>query len=119
MRIAFFLIVIALSVLLHLFLPWYAPALAALVVALLLPLSAGRAAALGCLAVALLWGGYATWLHWANEGLLGNRIGLLFGGIDGWMVVVVTTALGGLLGWLGALTGSQLRLALNPGWRPR
>lgn len=113
MTLVFLFLVLLFGSLLHLFLPWYASAIAALLVALLLPLGPGRAAALGFLAVALLWGGYAGWLHWANEGQLGNRIGVLFGGIDGWMVVLISTALGGLLGWLGALTGSQLRLALR------
>lgn len=105
----FILGMIALSLLGHLLLPWFAVALAGIVMGLLFFMPHWRAMLLGFLGAALLWGCYAGWLNWQNQGILAERMGMLFGGLSGWLLVLVTAILGGAYGSLGALTGSLFR----------
>ncbi len=89
-------------------LPWWATGGLAMLTALWIKIKPGLSFWAGFLAVALLWGGYAAWLSWANEGILAARMGALFG-LSGGLLLLVTALIGGLLGGLGALTGSLAR----------
>ncbi|MEO0777363.1 MAG: hypothetical protein AAF146_12415 [Bacteroidota bacterium] len=86
--------------------PWWIIAPVAAVVALLLDRSPAVCFGMGFAAAALLWGSYASWLDWSNAGLLSQQIGVLFRGLSGPQLLAITTTLGGLVGGLGALTGS-------------
>lgn len=59
----------------------------------------------------LLWGLHASYLSDLNGGILGNRIGGLFGGIGAMGAIVLTAIFGGLYGGLGAWLGKLLRVA--------
>jgi len=65
--------------------------------------------AAGFLGGMLLWGLHASYLSGLNGGILGERIGGLFGGIGATGAIVLTAVLGGLYGGLGAWTGKLLR----------
>jgi len=56
-----------------------------------------------------LWGLHASYLSGLNGGILGERIGGLFGGIGATGAIVLTAVLGGLYGGLGAWTGKLVR----------
>ncbi len=66
----------------------------------------------GFLGGILLWGLHASYLSGLNGGILGERIGGLFGGIGATGAIVLTAVLGGLYGGLGAWTGKLLRNAI-------
>jgi len=65
--------------------------------------------AAGFLGGMLLWGLHASYLSGLNGGILGERIGGLFGGLGATGAIVLTAVLGGLYGGLGAWTGKLLR----------
>lgn len=88
------------------FLPWWSIALIAGVLSFIFSLRVGISFWVGFLAVALLWGGYAGYLSALNEGILAARMGKVFGGLSGMLLVIITGILGGVFGGLGALTGS-------------
>lgn len=62
----------------------------------------------GFVAIFLLWGGAALWQDLGNEGLLSYRMAGLFSLPSGWMLVLITGLIGGLLGGLAAWTGSAM-----------
>ncbi|MEN0002633.1 MAG: hypothetical protein AAF798_00770 [Bacteroidota bacterium] len=90
------------------FLPWWSVALFAALLSLFVKLSPALAFVAGFLGAALLWGGYAYYLDFLNEGILSARMGILFGGIPGSALPLVTAVFGGLVAGLGALTGSLI-----------
>ncbi|WP_133271341.1 hypothetical protein [Hymenobacter radiodurans] len=59
------------------------------------------------------WLALASWLNIQNEGHLSHRVAELIPlGGNGWLLVLVTAVLGGLVGGLAALAGVWLRQAL-------
>ena len=68
--------------------------------------------AAGTAAVALLWSGYAVFLNAANANQLAEQIGQLFKVGAGYLVPI-TGFVGGLLGGLGAQTGTLARKMLE------
>lgn len=90
----------------HQFLPWWGIVVLAAMLSFIFRVQAKWSFWIGFLAIALLWGGYAAMLDAANEAILSTRIGKLFGGVNGSLLVLVTGLIGGIFGGLGALTGS-------------
>lgn len=87
---------------------WSLPVLAALI-ALIFRMRPHTALLGGFLGGLLLWGGYAAILNAQNDGIMSARIGELFGGISGILLVLITGIFGGLFSALGAWTGSLAR----------
>lgn len=87
---------------------WSLPIIAALL-AMAFGLRPTAAVLGGFLGGLLLWGGYAALLNVQNGGLLSARIGELFGGLGGGLLLLITALFGALFASLGALTGSLLR----------
>ncbi|MGH1434811.1 MAG: hypothetical protein ACRBG0_10160 [Lewinella sp.] len=97
---------ILLMVILHQFLPWYAIVIAGLLFGAFAPVaSAGKAFAYGLLAGAIVWGAYSGFLNYNNDSILATRIGNMLGGLNAWIMVVITALLGGIYGGLGSLVG--------------
>ncbi len=61
----------------------------------------------------LLWGLHAAYLSSLNDGILGARVGDLFGGIGAGGAILLTGILGGLYGGLGAWTGKAVRRGIR------
>ena len=87
-------------------LPWWTILLLTGLLGLFFDLSTAQRFSAGFLAVFLLWGGYAFYLNMMNEGMLSEKMGILFGGLSGGILLLLTALLGGIIGGLGALTGS-------------
>jgi hypothetical protein len=110
-----FLVAILLTALLSyisgLFLPWWGIAIAALLVAVLVPQAPVSSFFAGFLGVFLLWAGMAFWFDAGNEGILSGKIAniLPLGG-NGILLILVTGLIGGLVGGMAAFTGKQLRV---------
>ena len=64
--------------------------------------------AAGMTGAALLWGGYAGFVNSANTNILCGKMGALFQ-MDGAYLTYLTGLVGGILGGMGALTGSLAR----------
>jgi hypothetical protein len=93
-----------------LFLPWWSIAIAAFVVAALIPQKPLKAFATGFAALFLLWGGLSFWISNNNEHLLAHKVSILILKIDNPFALIFATALiGALVAGLAALSGSYLR----------
>lgn len=107
------LLIAALSFIIGIYLSWWALAVVAFAVAMLLPQSDGRSFGAGFLAIFLLWGALAFWIDFNNNSLLSQKIAQLFplGGSS--VLMILTTAfVGALVGGFAAWSGSSLRRLL-------
>ena len=95
-----------------LFLPWWSIAIAAFLVALLIPQKAGKAFITGFAALFLLWGGLSFWMSNANEHILAHKVSVLMIKADNpYLLILATAVIGALVAGFAALTGSYLRRA--------
>ena len=93
-----------------LYLPWWSIALAALLVAALIPQRPFRSWITGFLAVFLLWGGMAFWIDIRNQHILSAKLAEIFPlGGSSILLVLVSALIGGLVAGFAALTGSYIR----------
>lgn len=103
------LLILVLGFLAHQFLPFWTIAVVAGLAGLMFRHENSAASfAAGFAAASLLWSGYAAILNSANAGMLSGSLGELFQ-LNGSYLVYVTGLLGGLLGGLGAMTGTLAR----------
>jgi len=97
-----------------LFFPWWVIAVAAFIVAALIPQQSFKSFIAAFLALFLLWGGQAALIDTKNEHLLSAKVAqiLPFGG--SYIAVLLATAfIGGLIAGLAALAASFLRTAIS------
>jgi hypothetical protein len=89
---------------------WWAFAVVALLVAVLVHQKGGKAFFSGFLGLFLLWGMLAWWMDKANESILSVKIAALLPlGGSKWALILVTAFIGGLVAGFAALCGSYLR----------
>lgn len=113
-----FLLILVLAAAAQWLLPWWSAAVAAFGLAFLLPRPGGRAFLAGFGGVGLGWLLLAAWLHLQTDGRLSHRVAeLLPLHGNGWLLVLLTAVLGGLVGGLAALSGAWLRQAFAQGAR--
>ncbi|MFK7773047.1 MAG: hypothetical protein AB8F94_12950 [Saprospiraceae bacterium] len=93
---------ILLGLLVHQFTPWWSIVIVAAIIGGVFNKHAGKSFLIGFIGVFLLWGIAAYQMDVANESILSTRMGEIFGA----NMIVVTALLGGLLGGMGALTGT-------------
>ncbi len=93
-----------------LFLPWWSIAIAAFIVAALIPQKPFKAFLTGFIALFLLWGGLSFWISNNNDHILAHKVSQLLIKMDNPYLLVLTTALiGALVAGFSALAGSYLR----------
>ena len=93
-----------------LYLPWWSIAIAAFIVAALIPQHPGKAFVTAFLALLLLWGGLSFWISNNNEHLLAHKVSVLILKMDNPFVLIFATALiGALVAGFAAMSGSFLR----------
>jgi hypothetical protein len=93
-----------------LFLPWWGFALAAFVVALLIPQRPLFAFFSGFIALLLLWGGLAVAIDLPNQSILSAKVAAILPlGGSTYLLIFVTGFVGALVGGGAAITGSFLR----------
>ncbi len=93
-----------------LYFPWWSIAVAAFMVAALIPQHPGKAFAAASLALFLLWGGLSFWINSNNQHLLASKISMLFFNVDNPFYLILMSALiGGLVAGSAALCGSYVR----------
>jgi hypothetical protein len=94
--------IILLGLLVHQFTPWWSIVLVAAIVGSIFNEHAGKSFLFGFLGIFLLWGIAAYQIDVGNESILSTRVGEIFGT----NMILATALLGGLLGGMGALTGT-------------
>lgn len=105
-----FILIVILSYLGGLFLPWWTVAIAAFLVAVIIPLPPFRSFMNGFIAVFLLWLALAFLADIRNDHILANRMSELILKIKSPILIgVVSAFIGGLIAGLGSLSGSYLR----------
>lgn len=93
-----------------LYLPWWTIAIAAFVIAVMIPQKPHRAFITGFLALFLLWGSLAFLISRANEHFLAKKISLVILKTDShFLLIFITAMIGALVAGFGALSGSYLR----------
>jgi len=95
-----------------LYLPWWSIAIAAFIVAALIPQSAVKSFLTGFTALFLLWGALSFWISNNNEHLLAHKVSMVLLKMDNpWVLIFATAIIGALVAGFGALSGSFLRKA--------
>lgn len=90
--------------------PWYTIALFAFLVNIIIPLSAVRAFLSGFIALFLLWSTLGWVISASNNGILAKRVAdLLSIGGSGYVLILITGLIGGLVAGLAALSASFLK----------
>jgi hypothetical protein len=98
-----------------LYFPWWALAIAAFIVGVLVHQRAAKAFLSGFLGVFILWAVLAWVIDSRNDGTLSARIAeLLPLGGNPILLILVTALVGGLVGGFGAMSGSLLRSTYKP-----
>ena len=105
-----FILTALLSFGLCLFLPWWSIAIAAFIVAALIPQKPFKAFACAFLALFLLWGGLSFWISNNNHHLLAHKMSLLILKMDNTgLLFFVTAFIGAIIAGFAALAGSYAR----------
>jgi len=93
-----------------LYLPWWSIAIAAFIVAALIPQHPGKAFITGFLALLLLWSGLSFWISNNNEHLLAHKISILILKMDNpYVLILITAFIGALVAGFAAMSGSFMR----------
>ncbi len=103
------LLILITAFLLNLILPWWSIALPGLIFGYQFKKSGWTSFGWGFLALFILWGGQALYIHFANEGILSTRIAAMLGVGSPYLVILITGVLGGLVSGLATLTGSLFK----------
>jgi hypothetical protein len=105
-----FILTILLSFALCLFLPWWSIAIAAFIVAVLIPQKPGKAFITAFSSLLLLWGGLSFWMSNNNEHMLAHKVSQLILKMDNPILLILATAfIGALVAGFAALAGSYIR----------
>ena len=106
------ILIILLSFIAGLYLPWWSIAPVAFFVALLIPQSLGKSFLAGFAGIFLAWAIVAFWIDTKNESLLSQKIAQLFPlGGSTVLLILITALIGALVGGFAAMSGSSLRPA--------
>ena len=90
-------------------LPWWGVFPAAGLAGLLVPNKGAATFAAGLLGVALLWFGQVYLIDAANESILSSKVAGIFGLSSSLLLMLATSAIGGIAGGFAALTGKLFR----------
>ena len=105
--------ILVFSFLITLFLPWYTPFIVCFLVGFITSNIPGNNFLAGFLSVCFFWLLYALILDFRNQHFLSNKIATLFSNslnisISGFLLLIITTILGALLGGLSCMAGAMI-----------
>jgi hypothetical protein len=103
-----FLIILIVTLAIQFVLPWWCIVFPGFFVGIILTRSGREAFFSGFLAVSLLWWGYTILLSSLNNGILLERLSVMFS-VPGWAIILLGGLIGGLVTGLATLTGHQIR----------
>lgn len=99
-------LIVVLAFLMQMFLPWWSIAFAAFFVNIIITSKGFSSFLAGFIALFLLWGVKAYLMDEANEQILSTKMAQLFS-VTPTLLLLITGAIGGLVGGFAALTGSN------------
>ncbi|HAC14886.1 MAG TPA: hypothetical protein DCE78_02925 [Bacteroidetes bacterium] len=102
-----------LAFVLQLFFPWWIVSIAAGIVALFSNQTLLRSFLNGFAGIAILWIGWSGYIYFTGGDVLANKLAGILSLPYGWMTLLVTALVGGIVGGFGALTTSALKNTLN------
>lgn len=102
------ILLIITAYLVNLVLPWWGIAITGLVLGFQIKPKSGKAFGVGFLALFLLWGGQALYIHLVNDGILSSRIAEMLGVGSPILVILITGIIGGLVSGLAVLSGATI-----------
>lgn len=100
------LLILITAFLVNLILPWWSIAIPGLIFGFQFKKKGRESFGWGFLALFLLWGGQALYIHVANDGILSTRIAEMLGVGNPFLVILITGILGGVVSGFASLTGS-------------
>lgn len=100
-----FLIILIVTALAQLVVPWWVIAVVPFLVFLWKPVSASQGFSVSFAAVGLVWLLYGGWQHTRSEGSMSNRIAELFSLPNGLSLLIVVALVGGSVAGLSGLSG--------------
>ncbi|MGB3181857.1 MAG: hypothetical protein WBB45_10735 [Cyclobacteriaceae bacterium] len=103
------LLIALLSYLSYILLPWWAGAVCSFLVCLVIHTRGFISFLSGFLGVGLLWFTVAWIVHSDTDGILSTRVATIFTLDSPFLLVVISSLLGGLSGGLGGLSGHMFR----------
>jgi len=107
-----FLLILILSLVVQLFMPWWIIALVSFGLAFWKAPNARNAFIAGFAGIALGWLGYSLFIHLRTEGILTERIAHVLSLHNSFFLILVTVLIGGLVGGMAALAGYYCRNAV-------
>ncbi len=108
--LASIILILLLSFIAGLYLPWWSIAIVAFLVALLIPQSVGKSFLAGFFSIFLLWGLLALWIDIKNDSVLSSKIAQLFPvGGSSIVLILITALVGALVAGFAAMSGGSLR----------
>lgn len=96
-----------------LFLPWWTLLIPAVILGATLFDRSIPAFLTGFLALFAAWSVQVLYIDIANESILSGRMAEMLGVGQSWWLILITACIGGLIGGLGTLLGSQIRQLLR------
>jgi hypothetical protein len=89
---------------------WWAIAIVAFAVGVLVQQKAWKSFVAGFAGIFILWVALAEWIDMENGGILSQKIAALFGlGTNSVLLILIAGLIGGLVGGFAALSGSYIR----------
>lgn len=107
------LIVIVLSLVLQVFMPWWTAAIAGFVVGLAFNNPSFKSFSIGFIGVFVVWATYAFWLDVQNASVLSKKIAVLFSVHQPVLLLLITGIIGGITGGLGSWAGNETKKLVN------
>lgn len=95
--------------LLSLFIPWWSVFIPGVILGAILGRSGSYSFFWGFAGIAAMWLLQTLWIDFSNSGVLATRIADLFSLPSGWLLILITVLIGGLIGGFTALTGYLFR----------
>jgi hypothetical protein len=97
-----------LSFITGIYLPWWSIAIVAFLVALLIHQPIWRSFLSGFIGIFLLWLVLTTWIDISNNSILSTRIAQLFSLGSSFILIIITSLVGAIIGGFAAMSGSSL-----------
>lgn len=109
-----FIATLIIALILSQFLPWWSIMLASFITAFFIHLKKGAVFFIPFLAIFLFWMSYTFWLSEANNYVLAKKIAVLLP-LQGnpYLLIIVTSSIGGLAAGIAALFGKQCKLLIK------
>ncbi|HEX8060261.1 MAG TPA: hypothetical protein VF473_04960 [Cyclobacteriaceae bacterium] len=106
--VAHVIVIMMISLVMQLFLPWWTMAVGAFATGLVFRQSGLLSFLAGLLGVGLLWFGMADYLHLSTNGILSEKVAAIFPTQTVGALLLVTGLIGGLVGGFASMTGGLI-----------